>query len=276
LLLGAATGLALVWVLGTVALLLPGQTELRRDAQRSAIIRQLNEWVPPSDVLHALARIDPILAIEGPLAVVAPPNPSVLRQPGVRQAAPSVVKVLGTACGLGIEGSGWVARPGLVVTAAHVVVGEGSTTVQAPSQLPFTAQAVGFDSKNDVAVLRVPGLDARPLPLVNPKEGASVAILGYPGNGALTAAAGRIGSTARVATDDAYGRGPVERLITSLRGRIRHGDSGGPAVDAQGRVQTTVFAARVGSGGGFGVPAQVVRRDLANARGAVSTGPCAP
>ena len=35
--------------------------------------------------------------------------------------------MLGTACGLGIEGSGWVAGNGLVVTNAHVVAGEHDT-----------------------------------------------------------------------------------------------------------------------------------------------------
>jgi len=40
-------------------------------------------------------------------------------------------------------------------------------------------------------------------------------------------------------------------------------------------VQTTVFAARLSGGGGFGVPDAIVHRDLAGARGPVSTGPCA-
>jgi hypothetical protein len=39
-------------------------------------------------------------------------------------------------------------------------------------------------------------------------------------------------------------------------------------------VQTTVFAARGSGGGGYGVPASVVRGDLAQAGGPVSTGPC--
>ena len=47
----------------------------------------------------------------------------------MNRAGASVVKLLGTACGLGIEGSGWVAGPGLVVTNAHVVAGEDDTTV---------------------------------------------------------------------------------------------------------------------------------------------------
>ena len=274
LLIGAATGLAVVWVLGTVVLLIPGQTNLRKNAQRSAIVRQLNDLLPPSTVLHALARIDPLLAIEGPLALGPPPNPSVLNRPGVREAAPSVVKVLGNACGLGIAGSGWVAKPQLVVTAAHVVAGEDSTTVEAPGNLPLDGQAVAFDSRNDLAVLRVPGLTARPLRFLDPKPGTAVALLGYPADGSFTAEPGRIGETAMIRTDDAYGRGPVSRLITSLRGRIEHGDSGGPAVDAQGAVQSTMFAARVGETGGYGIPAEVVRTALARARHKVSTGPC--
>jgi uncharacterized membrane protein required for colicin V production len=275
LLIGAATGLAVVWVLGTVLLLIPGQTNLRQNAQRSVIVRHLNELLPPSTVLHALARIDPLLAIEGPLALGPPPNPAILNRPGVREAAPSVVRVLGYACGLGIAGSGWVARPELVVTAAHVIAGEDSTTVQPPGGLALDSEAVAFDPKNDVAVLRVPGLQARRLRMVDPKPGTPVALLGYPGNGALTSEPGRIGETATITTDDAYGRGPVARLITSLRGRIDHGDSGGPAIDASGAVQATMFAARVGGTGGYGVPAQVVRRALARARPSVSTGPCA-
>jgi hypothetical protein len=98
--------------------------------------------------------------------------------------------------------------------------------------------------------------------------------MGYPANGPLDVEAGRIGETARISTDDAYGHGPVSRLITSLRGKIQHGDSGGPAVDARGAVQSMMFAARVGETGGYGVPPQIVRQALARARHEVSTGPC--
>ena len=77
-----------------------------------------------------------------------------------------------------------------------------------------------------------------------------------------------------VLTQDAYGRGPVARTVTSLSGDVRHGDSGGAAVDASGAVQSTVFAARVKGNGGYGIPAAVVRRALANARVPVTTGPC--
>jgi S1-C subfamily serine protease len=276
LILGTVAGLAVVWVLGAVALLLPGQANLRRGAQDSALLQRLNEVIPPTDLLNALARIDPFPTITGPPAPVAPPDPRLTRDPAVRAAAPSVLRVLGTACGVGVEGTGWVAKPGLVVTAAHVVAGQEDTVVVLQSGERKPVDVVVFDRRNDIAVLRVQDLRLLPLRLVDPKPGAAVAVLGFPENGPFTATPARIGKTAVVLADDAYGSGPVTRAITSLRGRVRRGDSGAPAVDARGAVEATIFAARLGSVGGFGVPADVVRADLRAARGPVSTGDCAP
>ena len=273
---GALTGFAFVWVLGAVGLQLPGQTKLRREIQRSVVLRKLNSIVPPRRFLHALARIDPLPVLTGPRLPAQPPNPRVLRADGPRRAAPSVVRILGTACGLGVEGSGWVAGRGLVVTAAHVVAGEQDTTVLPLSGGRLPARAIAFDVRNDLAVLRTPGLRERALRLVDPRPGATVAILGYPENGPLDAVPGRIGTTATALSQDAYGRGPVLRTVTSFSGVVRHGDSGGPAVDATGAVQATVFAARTEGRGGFGVPSSLVRRALASASGPVSTGPCTP
>jgi S1-C subfamily serine protease len=274
---GAAAGLALVWVFGAAALLLPNQRSLRHSVQRSEVLRRLNEIVPPEQLLNALARVDPFPSITGPPIPDEPPTPAVVDDPVIRAAAPSVVRILGTACGLGISGSGWVAAPGVVVTAAHVVAGERTTyVVQSQSNRRLAAQPIAFDAKNDVAVLRVPELAARVLPMTEPEEGASVAIVGYPLNGPLDSEPGRVGRTARILTDDAYGQGPVTRTVTSIGGKVRHGNSGGPAIDTDGRVQLTVFAARVGGDGGYGVPTQVVRKVLASASGPVSTGECAP
>jgi S1-C subfamily serine protease len=274
--LGAALGLALVWVVGAVALQIPGQTQLRRAVQRSEMLQRLNRIVPPSRLLAALNRVDPFPSIAGPEIPTRPVDPSVLRNPTVRRAAPSVMRILGTACGLGVSGSGWVARRGVVVTAAHVVAGQHDTVVVAPSSgVRYRAYALAFDPHDDVAVLRVPGLPAHALPLADPRLGAPVAILGYPDNGPLKAAPGRVGRTAKVLTQDAYGNGPVARAITALAGRVRHGDSGGPAVDRTGAVEATVFAAKVGQAAGYGIPTGVVRRVLASATRRVSTGPCA-
>jgi S1-C subfamily serine protease len=161
------------------------------------------------------------------------------------------------------------------VTAAHVVAGQSDTIVELQSQARLPADVVRFDPRNDVAVLRVGGASLRPLRLVDATPGTAVAVLGFPENGPFTATPARIGKTAVVLAEDAYGSGPVTRTITSLRGRVRHGDSGAPAVDGRGAVQATVFAARLGSVGGYGVPANVVRAAVRSARTPVSTGDCA-
>jgi S1-C subfamily serine protease len=274
--LGAAAGLAVVWVAGAVALHLPGQTDLRRGAQRSVVLQNLNDVVAPDRVIRAIQRVDPFPTIVGPPAPPEAPDPRLLRRTGVQRAEPSVVLVMGDACGLAVSGSGWVAEGGLVVTAAHVVAGQNETTIESEGK-SVSAEAVAFDPRNDVAVLRVEEpLGAPALPLGDGRSGESVAILGYPRGGPLVATPGRVGRTATVISDDAYGHGPVLRTITSLRGRVRHGHSGGPAINARGEVEAMVFAARIGSRGGFGVPPRVIRAALASADEPVSTGECAP
>jgi Trypsin-like peptidase domain/Colicin V production protein len=274
-------GLGLVWIGGAVALHTPGASDLREPIQRSAILQELNERLPPSGpILQALARFDPFPQIEGPAPDVAPPTAAIARDPDVERAGGSVVKVLGTACGLGVQGSGWIAADGVVVTNAHVVAGQDDTTVQVRGEGPsLDAQAIWFDSRNDLAILRVPGVSGvAALRLdVGAEEGASAAILGFPENGPYDVEAGRLGQTSTVVSQDAYGRGPVRRTITALRGLVRSGNSGGPMVDAAGRVVTTIFAASVSAGGrsGFGVPDSIVREALGRASGPVNTGPCA-
>jgi S1-C subfamily serine protease len=273
---GSAAGLALVWIAGAVALHFPGQREGRRAVQQSLVLTELNRLVPPSRIMEAIERVDPFPSIRGPALPLQRPDPEVLQRPGVARAAPSVVRVLGTACGLAVSGSGWVARPQLVVTAAHVVAGQRDTTIElgAGSGERLRARAVVFDSKNDIAVLRVRGLRARPLATSDPDSGERVAVLGYPENGPFNATPGVLGNTTAVIAEDSYGRGPVRRTVTSLRANVKHGNSGGPAVNQDGEVEATIFAARVGSRGGYAVPSEIVRQALARARGAVSTGSC--
>jgi S1-C subfamily serine protease len=276
----ACLGLGVAWILGAVALQTPGARELRRDIQRSTILRALNETLPPSGpILNALARFDPFPEIEGPAPDVAAPNSRIGRDPDVEAAAGSVVRVLGTACGLGVQGSGWVAGDGIVVTNAHVVAGQDDTTVQVAGEgTRHDAEAIWFDSRNDIAILRVSGVSGvRVLRLdVNEEPGASAAVLGFPENGPYTVAPARLGDTRTLLTQDAYGRGPVRRRVTLLRGEVRSGNSGGPLVDAQGDVVATIFAATAdGSDSGFGVPDSIVRDALARADESVDTGPCA-
>lgn len=287
-LLTACVALGLAWIVGAAALQTADQFKLpvnvRHDIEHSLILRNLNKVLPPSGpILDALARVDPLSTVQGRVADVPAPAKGILRLPLVRAASASVVRVLGNACQLGIEGSGWVAGPGIVVTNAHVVAGETDTVVQLRGVGPqLRAQVLVFDPHNDIAVLNVPGLSAPVLTLASgPASGTSAAILGFPLDGGFAREPGRLGRTQRIPTENAYDN-PTVRSVASLRGLIRPGNSGGPMVDAAGQVVATVFAeitgTPAGAPGGLAVPNSVVAGELRKAsavRVAVGTGSCA-
>jgi hypothetical protein len=275
-----ALGLLLAWAFGAAALNVPGSGErnLRDTLQQSHILSMLNDVLPPSGpILNLLRHVDPVPAVNGPQARVAAPQAAIAQDPDVQRAGDSVLKVLGTACGLGIEGSGWVGGPGLVVTNAHVVAGEDDTTVTTRSGTSLDATAVHYDPRNDLAVLRVPGLGLPSLPIASQAAaGTPGAVLGYPENGPFAISPVRIGTTGKVISQDSYGRGPIEREMSPFRGEVRSGNSGGPAVGGSGDVLTTVFAAQKGHGppGGLGVPDDVVQQALQGNLSPTGTGPC--
>lgn len=258
---GAAVGLVLVWIGAAVATQIPDQPKIRRDILQSQIVQRVNRVAAPRSLLRAFSRFDPLPSLAGPEPPLPAPNTRVLESAAVKEVKRSVVRITATACGFGIEGSGWVARPHLVVTAAHVVAGGSGIRAQGHKATPLVVDRV-----HDIAVLRVPGLTAVPLPTAAARDGSVVAILGYPQNGAFDARPGRVGATAYVLDNG------KRREVTALSGLIRHGNSGGPVVDQHGDVVATVFAARVGAAAGYGVPTAQVRAALSQARKPVSTG----
>ena len=278
--LGFALSLVLVWAVGVFALQSPPLAGLDPAVRESRILDSLNERMPSGLLTRAVANLQPLPQIQGPEPDVAAPAGSIVTDPDVRAASASTLRVTGIACGYGVEGSGWVAGHDLVVTNAHVVAGEAATRVQvggAGRRLP--AEVVVFDEKNDIAVLRVNGLGLTPLRLTAPRPGEAAAVIGFPENGPLDIEPARTGTTRRVISSDAYNRGPVERIVTTFRVYVRPGNSGGPAVNADGRVVSTIFASRTDSdNAGYGIPSRIIRRDLRAAVGLttpVSTGGCA-
>ena len=279
-LLGGALSLTVVWVAATFALGAPPLSPLQPTIQGSKVLQVLNEGMPSQLIAQAVSRLDPIPRFQGPDVNVAEPTGAIAQDPEALAAASRVVRVTGVACGLGVEGTGWVAAPDLIVTNAHVVAGEATTQVQPEGTgIPLPGRVVVFDEKNDIAVLRVDDLRLPPLSIAEPKENDSVAIFGFPENGSLDVEAGRTGGTQRVISGDAYNRGPVERTVTSFKGFVRPGNSGGPAVNGDGAVVATVFASRLDSeNAGYGVPSSLVQQlvDLAKERqNPVDTKECA-
>ena len=185
---------------------------------------------PSSALLNALARLDPFPRIDGPEARVPRADGGDRarpRRPASGRGA-SVVKILGNACGLGVEGSGWVAGDGLVVTNAHVVAGQDDTRVLLRGREPGLDAQRGRlrPAQRPRGAARATGSTRRALPLAaNPRSGTSAAILGFPRNGPVRRARRpRSGETREV---DHPGRlraaGRCGGSITSLRGAVRSG-----------------------------------------------------
>ena len=272
--LGGLIALAIGWLLAVFALHQPA-LGLRAEIRASAILPRLLSAVPPDRVLQALNRFDPLPLLPGLAEPLPPPDPSVLQSSGATTAAESVVKLQGTACGVGTQGSGWVVRPGLVATNAHVVAGHDSTRVLVPNGQVLSGRPVHVDAGDDIALLRVRGLDAETLATSERDDRSqSVALLGYPRNGPLTATAATAGAARTVLSPDAYGEGTRPRVVVPLRGAVQPGESGGPVVDRRGRVVAMIFGGTRDRTGGYAVPAERVLDAADGPLSAVPAGPC--
>lgn len=273
-LLGGLIALGIGWLVAVLALHQPA-LGLRAEVRGSVLLPRLLRAVPPDAVLQALNRFDQLPLLPGLRETLPPPDPSVLRSAGARAAAQAVVKVEGTACGVGTQGSGWVVRPGLVATNAHVIAGHGGTRVLAPNGQTVAARAVHVDVANDIALLRVRDLAIDPLRVLAQTElPRPVALLGYPRNGPLTATAGTAGDPRTVISPDAYGRRARPRVVVPLRGDVQPGESGGPVVDRRGRVVAMIFGGTRQGRGGYAVPVDLVLKAAGERLRSVSAGPC--
>ncbi|HCG57222.1 MULTISPECIES: MarP family serine protease [Brevibacterium] len=158
----------------------------------------------------------------------------------------SVVKITTTAttCPTGSEGSGFVYSDGLIATNAHVVAGSTDLAVQVGGKgKPYSAEVVEFDSEADVAVLRVPELDAPALDFGNGLgPGDDSVVAGFPQNGPYTISPSRVREKINARGLDIYDSSSVVREVYSIRGIVREGNSGGPLLDANGDVVGMVFA----------------------------------
>jgi S1-C subfamily serine protease len=215
-------------------------------------------------------------------------NPSAI----YRRDSPGVVTIISTGLGNGDGDSGGgggqsglgsgfvVSGKGEIATNAHVVTsGEGGSIRKADqvyvhfnddNQVP--AKIVGFDPFSDVALLKVDpaGLTLRPLPLGSASDltvGAPVAAIGSPFGEDQSLSVGVISALGR-SIQSLTGFDTVGAIQTDAA--INHGNSGGPLLDARGRVlginaqiQTSTGD---GSGVGFAVSVDTVKRSLSQLR----------
>ena len=171
----------------------------------------------------------------------------------VARAAPSVVG-LGHRRG---QGSGVVlAADGYILTNSHVARSPGALTVRLSDGVTLTGDLVGADDHTDLAVVRVQARLPEPLELADTSPlsvGQLVVAIGNPLGFERSVSLGVVSALFRSLPTNAGG--VLEGLIQT-DAAVNPGNSGGPLVDAEGRVVgvTTAMIAYA-SGIGFAVPA---------------------
>ena len=201
----------------------------------------------------------------------------------VRADADGIVRVTGVAaaCSVEQEGSGFVVSTEHVVTNAHVVQGLRFPRVQvAGVGGRYRARVVLYDPGVDLAVLDVPGLPARPLPVEKDgvRRGSLAVVAGFPLNGPLTLSPGRVQAEALDAGPQVGITKPRPRPVYQLSAAVKPGNSGGPLLAPDGDVVGVVFARSTrGPRSGFAIVSSAVLGVVAKAVDAttpVSTGRC--
>lgn len=186
--------------------------------------------------------------------------------------APSVVTILSVFSGGGGlfggggavgQGSGFAVSPNEIATNAHVVTdGEGASLrvarevyVELADRERVSAKVMGYDPNADVALLRIQPGDSplRPLPLADSNRiavGEPVAAIGSPFGEPQSLSVGVVSATGR-SIDSLTGFSISGAIQTDAA--INKGNSGGPLLDASGRVLGINSQIRSSSGSGSGV-----------------------
>lgn len=167
-------------------------------------------------------------------------------------------------------GSGFVLdKEGHILTNYHVIEGAESIEITFGDQLSAPATVIGFDPRNDVAVLKVDLAPDLLQPVIlgdsaNLRVGQWAIAIGNP--------FGQFGRTLTTGVISALGRtieGPDNRTITGIiqtDAAINKGNSGGPLLDSSGRVigiTSAIFSPTGTSAGvGFAVPVDTLKRIL--------------
>jgi S1-C subfamily serine protease len=244
---GVAGVLLAVWVVSPAMGSVPGWSA--RETRHSAIVREVHRLFPGApDTARSMRRLlgpgyPEVFGAFQPAPKVGPvPAAAGLDQATAQRIADSTVKVLGPACGLEQEGSGFVVAPGLVATNAHVVAGEHRTYVLRGDGMELRATPIAFDPVRDLALLQVDGLDRPALPIAASADGQAGGVFGHPHGGPLTISPFRTDRKQTVVGSDIYSRSRSTRSVLFLASDLAPGDSGAALVTPAGQVVGVAFA----------------------------------
>lgn len=276
--LGVSGGCCLILVLGAIALpavMLFSNFSLPAQA------------LPPMGATLPAATVEPAAAILPTLTLAPPPEEpaegtalapaDAATEPELvalyEQVSPGVVNISvfvnqGGGTGQG-AGSGFVLDDqGNIVTNNHVVADATAVTVVFFDGTEAEAEVIGVDPDSDLAIVRVDQLPegVHSLPLGDSEAvavGEWVTAIGNPFGLGTSMSVGIVSATGRMIASGATPFSIPEAIQTDAA--INPGNSGGPLLNLEGQVvgvnaQIATAGGNAGSGVGFAIPANVVRR----------------
>ena len=239
-----------VW-LGVAILRTLPNLSFQHQLKSSKIIAALDRHLPPAP--NVIADLSHLVDPNGfprvfnggepaPPGSVKLPSYSIIAA-AVNKDRPSVVKIVGEGCGGIVEGSGFIVKPGIVATNAHVVAGISQPYVE-DSNGNHQASVIYFNPNLDFALLRVNNLAGTPLDVsaASVANNTNSAALGYPGGGGFKADPAVILEQFTATGSNIYQQGNTTRQIYEIEANIIPGNSGGPLITTNGTVVGVVFA----------------------------------
>jgi S1-C subfamily serine protease len=198
-------------------------------------------------------------------------SPAVAATAAQKKGVVTINTVIGYDAAQQAAGTGMVLTgDGTVLTNNHVI--QGATSIEVTDETTgkqYTADVVGSDATNDVAVLKL--RDASGLSTVtldddgDPSTGDTVTDVGNAeGTGNLVAAEGTVTATdqaIQVQSESGTGTESLSGLI-EVAAQVVSGDSGGPVLDSEGEVVGMATAASSGSADvtGYAIPITTAKR----------------
>jgi S1-C subfamily serine protease len=279
---GSLAVLACIWLLAAAICTLPF-AGLSNSVNSALIVQKLDERLPP--VPSVFNRFSQLINPN------TPPRVFIKEQPGaslagspmppassaVIKAGESVIRVTSFGCGGLTGGSGFAIGPDLIITNAHVIAGVKRPIVKYGAR-SFEAVPILFDANQDLAMLRVSGLNAAPLKLTNQDlvDGSQTYIIGYP-QSIYKLVPGIIRNDLQIVGTNIYGEGNIERQVYEIQATVDQGNSGSPVLTGDGRVAGLIFSNSDDGSYGYAINSaslinQVNRAQHASRR--VSTGIC--
>ncbi|HEX2325656.1 MAG TPA: trypsin-like peptidase domain-containing protein, partial [Chloroflexota bacterium] len=222
-------GVAALLLVGTgcAALVAQSQTQAATQAQES---RRLKSLASEVEALRAEATARAAITPTPAPTATPQPTPTLTPEQALRPVLDSTVYVE-TSKG---AGSGVILGAGGVVTSHHVVDGASSVTVRFADQRSAPAQVVRVDRRRDLALLAVETREA-PLALGETEglqPGTALLAVGFPRSLEI----GARSATVTRGVFSALWRSPEDSWFVQTDAAVNPGNSGGPVVDAQGRV----------------------------------------